>query len=204
MDAEHRLRNIGHLGPQVAEQAREFFRDRVPHRVRNINRRGARGNDCLDHLGQILGLRARRVFRRKLDIVKVLTRQLHTLNGLPQHLVAIQLQLVLPVYGARGKEYVQTPALRVSQRLAGLLDVARGTTGQCADHRPLDLPGDHLHGLEITRRGGGKTGLDNVDAQLCQRQRHPMLLLQIHAASGGLFAIAQRRVKYDQSVSHYL
>ena len=57
-----------------------------------------------------------------------------------------------------------------------------------------------LHALPIAARGGRKSGLDHIDAELGKRARHAQLLGLGHAAAGRLLAIAQRGVEDQYSV----
>ncbi len=58
-----------------------------------------------------------------------------------------------------------------------------------------DLPGDLSHRLEVTGRGDGKSGLDDVDTQIDKRPRDFQLFAQVHAGSRRLLAIAECRIK---------
>ncbi|EXB68691.1 hypothetical protein L484_024706 [Morus notabilis] len=58
-----------------------------------------------------------------------------------------------------------------------------------------DLLRDRLHGLKVVLRGGGESGLDNVDAELRQLPRDVELLLRGQRHPRRLLAVAKSRVK---------
>lgn len=58
--------HVGDVGLQVGDQAVEFIRHRVPHRIRDVDDGGSRVNDGFHHLRQKIGFRAGGVLRGKL------------------------------------------------------------------------------------------------------------------------------------------
>ena len=65
--------------------------------------------------------------------------------------------------------------------------------------RLANLLGDGLDRLEIAGRGNRKARLDDIHTELRQGVRHFELFLEVHAASGRLLAIPQRRIENDDS-----
>jgi len=59
-----------------------------------------------------------------------------------------------------------------------------------------------LHGFEVTRAGGGETRLDHVDPHALELARDADLLLPGHGRARTLLAVAERGIKYEQSVRH--
>jgi hypothetical protein len=66
----------------------------------------------------------------------------------------------------------------------------------------LDASAMALNGVEVARRGGGKAGLDDIDAHALQLARHAQLLVLGHGGAGALFAVAQGGVENHQVVFH--
>src|SRR5205823_14275355 len=102
--------------------------------------------------------------------------------------------------GAGGQEDVDARPGRVAERLPGPVDVVRIAARQAADHRPLDLPGNRLHRLEITRRGDREARFDDIDAEVLERLGDLQLFPQVHAGAWRLLAVAKRRVENDQAI----
>src|SRR5687768_3310781 len=73
---------------------------------------------------------------------------------------------------------------------------------QARDDGALDLAGDRLHGLEVTRRRGGEAGLDHVDAEARELLRDLELLGGVQRDARRLLAVAQRGVEDDDAVVH--
>src|SRR4051794_29277921 len=73
--------------------------------------------------------------------------------GLALYVLARGLQLALDVDIAGGDEGVDAGALGVLDRVPGRVDVLHRRACEPADDRPLDLAGDRLNRLEVTRRG---------------------------------------------------
>jgi hypothetical protein len=59
----------------------------------------------------------------------------------------------------------------------------------------LDGFGDGLDGVGVARTGGGKTGFDDIDAELFQLARDAQFLVLGHRCARALLAIAQGGVK---------
>src|SRR5438552_3549746 len=102
--------------------------------------------------------------------------------------------------GTGGEEDVNARLGRVFDGFGGPIDVGDVAAGQAANGRPLDLPGDGLHRLEITGGRDGEARFDDVHSQVFERVRDLELLGQVHAGAGGLFAVTQRRVEDHQAV----
>jgi hypothetical protein len=90
---------------------------------------------------------------------------------------------------------VDPRALRVLDRVPGGVDVGLVGASEPADHGTLDLAGDRLDRLEVTRRGDREPGLDHVDAQACQLLCDLHLLAGVQRDAGRLLAVAQRGVE---------
>ena len=91
-------------------------------------------------------------------------------------------------------------ALGLVDGLPHRIDVRPGRPSQRRDHRPLDLPRDALHRLEVARGGEGKAGLDDVDTQEGQLARDRELLVRVERGARRLLAVAQRGVEDEDPV----
>ena len=96
---------------------------------------------ALHHLDQEVELGAGRVLGRELDVVELLARHLHALDGPADDLLLGHLELEVAVDGAGGQEDVAAPARRVLERLPRGGDVALVAAREAGDDRPLDLRG---------------------------------------------------------------
>src|SRR5580692_2134763 len=63
-----------------------------------------------------------------------------------------------------------------------------------------NLAAHSAHAFEVSRRGDGKTALDDVHAERFKLARHADLFRHRHGKSRGLFPVPQRRIKYAYSV----
>ena len=100
---------------------------------------------------------------------------------------------------AGGQEGMDAGTGRGLQGLVGDVDILADAAAKAGDAGAANFAGDALHGLEITLRGDGKTGFDNVDAEALELAGQNQLFLGVHAAAGRLFTVAQGRVE-DQNL----
>jgi hypothetical protein len=84
--------------------------------------------------------------------------------------------------------------------LAGGFDVLGHTTGQSADGWAFDFAGDFLDRGEVAVARHGETGLDDIDAEPGELTGHFEFFAWGHGGAGALFAIAERRIEYDDAV----
>jgi hypothetical protein len=66
---------------------------------------------------------------------------------------------------------------------------------EARNDRTFYSPRNSLYGFKVAHRCDGKPRLDDVHAQSLKLTGHAKLLVEIHAAAGGLFAIAERRIE---------
>ncbi len=83
---------------------------------------------------------------------------------------------------------------------SGGIDVFVHTSGKPADHRPLNLRGNRVDGLEVTITDHREPGFDHIDVQPAQLAGDFHFFAQVHAGARALFAIAQRRIKNSDLV----
>ena len=157
-------------------------------------------------LGEEVGLGAGGVLGRELDVVDVLARHLHALDGAAHDLFLRHGELELAVDGARGEEDVKPRARGFLQGVPRAIDVLAIAAREPRNHGASDSARDLSHGLEVAVRGDGKAGLEHVDAELRQRLRHAKLAVEIHARARRLLAVAQRGVEDQNSIRfrHYV
>ncbi len=87
------------------------------------------------------------------------------------------------------------------ERFPGPVDVIGIAACQSADGRPLHLPGDGLHRLEVARRSNRIARLDDVHAEVLERMGDFEFLGQVHTGPRRLLPIAQRGIENNQAVS---
>ena len=78
---DDRLVRVFHLAPDTRDQLAELVRHHVADGVRDVDRRGTRLDDGLDHFVQVVPVRARGVHRRELDIGAILLGPCDHRNG---------------------------------------------------------------------------------------------------------------------------
>src|SRR5262249_19292738 len=149
----------------------------VADRVRDVDRAGPLLERDLNNFGHVGNVRAGAVLGRELDVVGVLPGVGDGRAYLALDVVPRGLQLALDVDVAGGDERVNARARGVAHRVPGRVDVLLAGAREPADHRPLDLPRDRLHRLEVAGRGYRKAGLDHVHAQPRQLMGDLELLL---------------------------
>src|SRR5439155_8861086 len=216
----HRRQRIGHRKSQVvmavhadnsavaqrfddaADQRAILARSRIADRVGNVYRAGARGDHRFRYPFQIIRIGARAIFRRELDVIYITARQLDRGHGVIEHLFLRLLELVLQVDVAGRDERMDARAPGMLERSRGSFHVERAGTGQSGHRHPVERAADRIDGFEVNVRRNGKTGLENVHAQLHQLVGHAGRLGDRHAAAGRLLAIAQRGVENIDAVAH--
>ena len=97
---------------------------------------------------------------------------------------------------------MDTPRLGRLDRLASPGNIVLVGAGQRANGGILDRLGDGMNGVEIARRGGGKTRLDHVDSHLFQLAGNANLFFLGHRCARALLAIAQGRIENNQMLFH--
>ncbi len=95
----------------------------------------------------------------------------------------------------RGQEGVDAGPRGAGHGLPGPLDVPGKGAAERGDDRLAALAGHGLHGGEVIFGGHGEAGLDDIHAQGLQLACHQQLLVQVHAAAGGLLSIAEGGVE---------
>ncbi len=179
-----------------------LLRRRIAHGIRNVDCAGAGGDHRPRDLFEETRLRARAVFRRELDVVHMLPRQLDRRHRLVQHLLLGLLQLVLQMDLAGGDEGVDARPLRVRQRPGGPFHIERTAARQGGDVGPREFAADCVHRFEIAFGSDRESRFEDVHAEFHQLARHPQFLRDGHAAAGRLLAVAECRIENVYAITH--
>ncbi len=159
--------------------------------VGEVDGGGAGFDGGLSDLFEKLELGATGILGREFNIAGVGQRLLDGLHADPDDLLLSLSQLVVAVNLGRGAEDVDAAELGGADGLAGAFDVFGRGAGQAADNAFLDDFGDCLDRLEVTLRGDGETGFDNVHAQRFELPGDLQLFVEIECGARGLLAIAE-------------
>jgi hypothetical protein len=201
MNREDCLVGIDHPLAQGLDQCTELMRDVVAHGVRDVDRARTRIDRRLQDPAQEVDLRAPRVFRRELHVVRIAQRPTHRRDRLLQDLVGGHVELLLHMDRRGRDEGVDAPGVGPGQRLPSAVDVLVERPGQCADPAVLNDRRDCLDALEVALAGDRESGLDHVHLELLECLGDAHLLVPGHGRAGRLLAVAQRGVEDDQMVS---
>ena len=201
MDADDRFPDIPDMRAQIADQVGILPGHGIADRVRNVHR-GCAGLDCcLDNFGQKLGLRARGILGRELDVGHHGLGLPHSLRRQPQDLLVCFAQLVLSVDLGGGQEDMDTGACSCRKKgESRRLDVLGHAARQTRDDGTGDFAGNRLHRLEVPVADHRETRLDDVDLEPRELARNLQFFLQVHGSPGTLLSVAQCRVKNQNSV----
>ena len=88
------------------------------------------------------------------------------------------------------------------ERLAGALDVRLPRSREPAHAQAAHFTRDRAHRLEIAIARDRETRFEHVDAESLELARQRELLGEVHAATGRLFAVAQRGVEDADDLAH--
>jgi hypothetical protein len=197
VDAHGRL-VADEIGDAPDERA-ELGRDRVAHRVRDVDGRRAGVDHGLVDLQEELRVGPGRVLGAELDLgvrPEPLAAVADPADRLGEGLVARQAELVDEVDVARRDEHVEVRPLGDRDRVDGALRIAVAATGQRRDGDPaLRFLGDPPHRLEVAGRRGREARLDDVDLHPRELPRDLQLLGGGQAGTGRLLAVAEGGVE---------
>lgn len=83
---------------------------------------------------------------------------------------------------------------------SGSLDIFAFAACERGDAGAANLGGDGTYGVEVTFGSDGKACFEDVDAEGAELVGHAQLFVEVHGASGGLFAVAEGGVEEDDLV----
>ena len=200
MHREDRLVRIRNSLTHLPEHVAIFVRRRIPHRIRQVDRRRTRLDRSVHTAAQIFNRRARRIHGRPLDIRHKPARTRHRCRNNRQHLFLGLLHLEFEM-DRRGRDKGMDARLGgVLHSLACPVDIGIDGAGKPRHRCALDPLGNLRDSLEVTIRGDREPRLDNVDAHEIQQIGYFELFLERHGRAGRLLAIAQRGVKNNNAV----
>ena len=114
----------------MEDELTEELRDRVTHRIREIDRCGAGLDRLFADPGKERRIATGRVLSRELHIIRVFTGELHGLHSALHHLIRRHMKLHLHMNRARRDERVDTLPGSALDRFAGALDIALNRAGE--------------------------------------------------------------------------
>ncbi len=188
-----------YLVEQIGDQRTELIGQRIPHGVRNVDRRGSCGDDRFNDFTEVIPVRPRGIHGREFDVGRVAPGMGYGGPGLFQNLGPRLFQLILQVNVRRGQEGMNARVGRLLDGLPGPVNIFRICPGKTCNLATPDFPGDLLDGEEIPLGSHGKPGFDDIHTQFFQLPCNAEFLLRVHAASRRLLAVSQRRVEDQDS-----
>jgi hypothetical protein len=196
VDAHDHLVDVGNAIHEIPNPLAVLPRNRISHRVGDINRRGPRLDGCLHHQAKEVLIGPAGILTGKLDVVRIPSGPLHGPDGGLKYLLPAHLQFMPHVNIGRGNEGVDPRALRVLERFPCPIDVLLSGPAESRNGNPIpDILRNHLDGLKIIRRCDWETCLDNIDPKPGELSSELQLLTGIHAVSRRLLSIAQCGIK---------
>ena len=195
VDADNGVSTVGYLIEDSGDQRPKLLGHGITHGVGDVDRRRPRRDGRRDDFVEIVRLSAGSVHGRKLDIVAVRLGLLHCRHRHFQHLFSALAQLAREVNIRRANKGVNPRPRRVSERLAGPLDVLGHGAGQPANYRPGNFLPNAAHGLKVLVGGHWKAGLDNIDLQPRQLVGDFQLFPHGQRGTGRLLGVPQRGVE---------
>ena len=192
-----------HVFHQVADLGSVFIGQAVARRVGNVDHRGPGLDHGFDHTGEVFVLGAAGIFGIELHVLHVALGIFDGPHGPLDDLLAVGVELVADVAVRGADAGVDALVLGVLQGLHRHVDVFLHGPGQAADGGPGHGLGDFHHGVEVTGARNGKSGLDDIDAQLFQRFGNLDFFNGVELAAGDLFPVAERRVE-DVNSFHFI
>ena len=142
------------------------------------------------------------VFGGELDVLAKSPRIANAFNGAGQRFFASLVQFVFEVNVTGGKKNVDAGLVGSFEGLGAAIDVFLDAARQARDYGRAYFGRYAAYGFVVSFGRDGKTGFENVDVELFELPGHSEFLVDRHAEAGGLLAVAQSRVKNDQSVVH--
>ena len=134
------------------------------HGIRQVHRGSPGIDDRLDHLRQVVELRAAGVLGGELHVIHQALGETHPGHGHGDDLLLALLELELAVQRAGGQESVDAPA--IARRCHGLRrppNVILHAASQARNAALLHHARNGVHGLKVALRDAGETRLDDID-----------------------------------------
>jgi hypothetical protein len=151
VDAEGHFVRATHVLRQEREDVMEFLGDRVTDGVGHVDRGRAGFDHGFDHFTQELGLGARGILGRELDVLAQAARVLHAFDGGVDDLLFSHVELVLAMDRAGGEEHVDARPGGHLDRAPRLVDVLAVAAREARDDRAPHFTRDFMHGFPVAR-----------------------------------------------------
>ena len=187
-------------GDHVGEDPGIVAGQGVAHRIRQVDGGRASLDGGFDRPAQEVRIGAGGVFSRPLHVLRIFARQGDRSGDGLDHLIRRHAQLGRHVQFGGGYEGMDAAALGRLQSFGAALYIAGRGAGQTRDHRPDNGRGDPADALEVVGRGSGEARFHDVDAERGQGGGHADLLVGGHGEAGGLLAVPQGGVEYNDLV----
>src|SRR6185503_10073999 len=167
-----------------------------------VDRRRPGLHGGLADLHEKIRLRARGVFGREFHVVHESLRALHAFHCEAEDFVLRLVELVFAMNFRRGEKNVNAPAPASGfDGGAGGVDVLGHAPCKAGDNASVDFASDGADGLEVPLADDGEAGLDDIDMEAGKLAGDFELLAEVHRGARALLAVAERRVKDDDSVA---
>ncbi len=204
VDANHRPIDIRDTLDQGGNHLAHVRGGRVAHGIRDVDRRCAGVDGCFHDSAEEIQFRPCGILRGKLHILTVPGGLLHAGHRAAHDFVGCHFQFEFAMNRAGRQEDVDPWPVSRLQGLPGPVNVSLVAASETADGRVADVTGDFLDRGEVAGRSDGKTGFDDVHAQVDQRVGDLQLFIQVHTRAGGLLSVSQRGIKdsYGPRVRH--
>ena len=201
VDRDHHVVRAGNVLQDALDEARKLVGNRVADGIGNVDRGRAGLDHFTQHSPHEINIGAGRIHRRELDVTDIALGPGDHLASLLQDGLAVLAQLVRNVNVGRREEDVNARVLTVADRLPALVDIVGHGPAERSDLGAANFAGNPVDGVEVGRRGGGEAGLmqstpsvraawqSAASRRRRRKRRRPV-------------AVAQRRIKDSDSVSH--
>ena len=197
MRAQDGLVDVLHLAAKILDQQAVFFRRAVADGIRKIDGGCAGIDDGFGNLREEIDIGASGVFGGELDIVAKRPRVADALDGASESFFAGLVQFVFEVDVTGGEKDMDAGFVGSFEGLGAAIDVFLDASRQARDYGRAYFRGYAAYRLVVAFGRDGKACFENIDVELFQLTRHSQLLVDGHAETGSLLAIAQSRVKND-------
>ena len=195
VDGDIHVLHAFHVFLQIADQAVHLIRSGVTHGIRHVQNRCTCGHSVGVALGQELPVGTGAVLSGELNIVTQTLCVGNILGDAFQNFLAAHLQLIVHMDIAGSNENMDARLLGALDCAPGCVDIALGAAGQRCHRAVMYGLRNGFHALEVLGGNDGEACFNHVHAQSVQLTGHLQLFGEVHAAAGGLLAVAQGRVE---------
>ena len=180
---------------EIFDKRAHFRGGRVANRIGNVDSRRAGADSRVYYLSEKCGLASRCVLCGKFYVRAVVFRICNELFCFFKHLLLCHTELVLHVEGGGCDENVDSGVHVAANCCVSGIYIFYVESRKRSNRAIMNSFGNAFYGLEISGRGYCKACLDNVNFEFFKCARNFELFLEVHAAAGGLFTVAQRGIE---------